>query len=188
MSGLSRAVRPGIEKIAVSRHRQPCHRGEPALPIWAQLDLGIGLPRDADGDELRGGAVHRRYRARRHAASAAMSSGGRVKSLLRLERWRGTLHIAVYYGERDTDRTEAGPRRHSRGRLPGSEDARRAAGPARRRGARLRRRSLHHPARQRRLAGLRVHTRPARASSRARRQRSDPGRGVCASMTPQLYV
>ena len=74
------------------------------------LGLGIGLPRDADGDELR---IVTRLTGDTAPSDVSWGVGvddaatvwwpGEVT--LPAERWRGTLHVAVYYGDRDTDRT-----------------------------------------------------------------------------------
>ena len=72
--------------------------------------MGIVLPRDADGDELR--VVTRftgdiepddtRWNVSSEKSDAIWWPG---EITLPAERWRGTLHIAVYYGDRDTNRT-----------------------------------------------------------------------------------
>ena len=74
------------------------------------MDLGMGLPRDADGGELR---VVTRLTGDTAPSDVSWGVGvddaatvfwpGEVT--LPAERWRGTLHIAVHYGDRDTDRT-----------------------------------------------------------------------------------
>lgn len=73
------------------------------------LDLGMGLPQDADGDELR---IVMRLSGDPEPTDtqwAVSAEGADVvwwpdEVTLAAERWRGTLHIAVHYGDRDTDR------------------------------------------------------------------------------------
>lgn len=74
-----------------------------------RLDLGIGLPRDIDGDELR---VVTRLTGDTEPLDVSWGVGDSADAVwwpgevtLPAERWRGTLHMAVHYGDRDTDRT-----------------------------------------------------------------------------------
>ena len=76
-----------------------------------ELDLGMGLPQDADGDELRivtrltGDSEPNDYAWRVSGETADVVWWPGVVTLP-AERWQGTLHIAVYYGDRDVDRTQ----------------------------------------------------------------------------------
>ena len=75
------------------------------------LSLGMGLPQDADGDELR---IVTRLTGDSEPNDHAWRVSGETADVvwwpgevtLPAERWRGTLHVAVYYDDRDVGRTQ----------------------------------------------------------------------------------
>ena len=75
-----------------------------------ELDLGLGLPQDADGAELwvvmrfTGDAApsDHSWEVSHEDASVVWFTSGTLAA----ERWQGSLHIAVHYGDRDVGRAQ----------------------------------------------------------------------------------